>query len=65
MHVWTPFVGCRLVWESGIACIAVASVCSSLGALCVKVLNGRVPVFEIVVSPVVSGRTCDTASRLG
>lgn len=41
---------CRLVWNNGLACIAVASFCSSIGALSVKLLDGRVPVFEIVVS---------------
>ena len=42
-----------MLWESGLACIAIASVCSSLGALCIKILAGRVPVFEIVVCAVV------------
>ncbi len=40
---------CRLIWDSGLACIAVASLCSSIGALCIKLLDGRIPVFEIVV----------------
>jgi len=40
---------CRLIWDSGLACIAVASLCSSIGALCIKLLGGRIPVFEIVV----------------
>lgn len=45
---------CRLIWDSGLACIAIASFCSSIGALCIKILDGRIPVFEIVVS------LCDT-----
>ena len=40
---------CRVIWDSGLACIAVASLCSSIGALCIKLLDGRIPVFEIVV----------------
>ncbi len=32
------------------SCMAVASFLQSLGALSVKITNGRVPVFEIVVS---------------
>ena len=49
---------CRLVWDSGVACIALASLCSSLGALSIKILGGRVPVFEVVVRPDVYVSLC-------
>ena len=41
---------CRLVWNSGVFCMGIAALIQSLAALCVKLTNGRVPVFELVVS---------------
>ena len=41
---------CRLVWDSGVSCMGIAAFIQSLAALFVKLTDGRVPVFELVVS---------------
>lgn len=41
---------CRSFWDSGTATMAVAALIMATGALSVAIINGRVPVFEIVVT---------------
>ena len=45
--------GCtRFIWSSGVACNAVAALLQSLSTLTVKLTDGHMPVFEIVVRSV-------------
>lgn len=40
---------CRSFWECGTATMVVAALIMATGALAVALIDGRVPVFEIVV----------------
>ena len=41
--------GSRVVWRSGVACNAMAALLQSLRTLTVKLTDGCVPVFKLVV----------------
>lgn len=49
VDIHTYYPKCRSCWESGTTLMLLAALILSMGALSVALIDGRVPVFEIVV----------------